>query len=117
MFVKPMLARVQGTQSGGAVYRRVVLRNLLSTTGIVISYAITTLVVVLALLRENVNDNKVRFVEAYLQSPYLAGAAHVLSMLIFGLKGPFSPQAHPKSSKIDGVMEGPPRGWHVGIEN
>lgn len=60
IFVKPMLVRLPGTQSGGAVYRRVVHRNVFSTAGIVISYAITTLVVVSALLRESVENNKVR---------------------------------------------------------
>ncbi|CAN0221765.1 unnamed protein product [Ectocarpus sp. 4 AP-2014] len=58
LFVQPMLVRVEGAQSGGAVYRRVVLRNVFCTAGIVISYAITTLVVVIALLRESVESNK-----------------------------------------------------------
>lgn len=60
MFAKPMIARVQGTQSGGAVYRRLVLRTIVCTAGIVTSYAITTLIVVLALLDESTENNKVR---------------------------------------------------------
>lgn len=63
MFVKPMMVRVEGTQSGGAVYRRVVLRNIVCTAGIVTSYAITTLVVVVALLRESTENNKVRHID------------------------------------------------------
>ena len=55
-----MLARVEGTQSGGAVYRRVVLRNVICTVGIVTFYAITTVVVYLALLRESLANDKVR---------------------------------------------------------
>ena len=38
------------TQSGGALYRRVVHRNILCTICIVVAYIITTLVVVLAIL-------------------------------------------------------------------
>ncbi len=61
LFVKPlMLAGVQGTQSGGALYRKVVWRNVICTACIVTSYAITTTVVYLALLRETVENNKVR---------------------------------------------------------
>lgn len=60
MFAKPMMARVQGTQSGGAVYRRLVLRTIVCTAGIVTSYAVTTLIVVLALLDESTDNNKVR---------------------------------------------------------
>lgn len=43
LFVKPMLISVQGTtQSEGAVYRRVVSRNVTCTAGIVTSYVIAT---------------------------------------------------------------------------
>lgn len=55
-----MMASVQGTQSGGAVYRRLVLRTIACTVGIVTSYAITTLIVVLALLGESTENDKVR---------------------------------------------------------
>lgn len=60
MFIKPVLGRVEGTQSGGAVYRKLVLRNIFCTTAIVISYSITTVAVVLAVLRESTDNNKVR---------------------------------------------------------
>ena len=50
MFIKPMLLAQGGTQSGGAMYRRVVKKNILCTVCIVFSYVITTLVVVLAML-------------------------------------------------------------------
>lgn len=60
LFVKPLLAGVQGTQSGGALYRKVVWRNVICTVGIVITYAITTIVVFLALVRESLLNNKVR---------------------------------------------------------
>ncbi|CAM9368130.1 unnamed protein product, partial [Ectocarpus sp. 12 AP-2014] len=48
MFIKPMLVPQGGTQSGGAVYRRVVVRNIVCTVGIACAYVITTVVVVLA---------------------------------------------------------------------
>lgn len=63
LFVKPMLVPVEGTQSRGAVYRRVVLRNIFCTIGIVASYSITTVVVVLAMLHESPENNKVRHPE------------------------------------------------------
>lgn len=55
-----MLVRVEGAQSGGAVYRKVVVRNVVCTAAIIISYSITTLVIVLALLRESSETDKVR---------------------------------------------------------
>lgn len=55
-----MLVRVEGTQSGGAVYRRVVLRNIFCTIAVVTSYTIMAVVVVHALLRETAESNKVR---------------------------------------------------------
>lgn len=45
-----MLLPQSSTQSGGATYRRVVNRNILCTVCIVVTYSITTLVVVLSLL-------------------------------------------------------------------
>eukprot|EP00903_Cladosiphon_okamuranus_P011577 g10891.t1 len=50
MFIKPMLLPQSSSQSGGALYRRVVNRNILCTVCIVSSYIITTLVVILAFL-------------------------------------------------------------------
>lgn len=58
-----MLVHVEGAQSGGAVYKRVVLRNVFCTAGIVGSYAVTTLVVAFAMLRESSENNKVRHVD------------------------------------------------------
>lgn len=60
MFVKPMLTTQARTQSGGAVYRRVVIRNVVCTAGIAFTYVITTLVVVLALMSSSSENNKVR---------------------------------------------------------
>lgn len=53
MFIKPMLVPQGSTQSGGAIYRRVVNRNILCTVCIVFSYIVTTLVVVLAYARSS----------------------------------------------------------------
>lgn len=58
-----MLVHVEGAQSGGAVYRRVVLRNVFCTAGIAISFVVATLLVVLAMLNESRENNKVRLVE------------------------------------------------------
>jgi len=60
LFVKPMLIRVEGTQSGGALYRRVVMRNIVCTTGTVISYAITSVVIVVTLSIESSANDSVR---------------------------------------------------------
>ncbi|CAM9126391.1 unnamed protein product [Ectocarpus sp. 8 AP-2014] len=59
LFVKPMLGRQVGTQSGGAVYRRVVHRNVVCTTTIVVATVITTVVTALAMIRNSPEDNKV----------------------------------------------------------
>ena len=59
LFIKPMVVSGEGTQSGGAIYRRVVLRNALCTAGIIASYAITRLVVVFSLLHASTESNKV----------------------------------------------------------
>lgn len=53
LFVKPMLLPQGSTQSGGAVYRRVVNRNILCTVCIVLTYTTTTVVVVLAQQRSS----------------------------------------------------------------
>ncbi|CAM9896034.1 unnamed protein product, partial [Ectocarpus sp. 13 AM-2016] len=58
MFIKPMLVSQGNTQSGGAVYRRVVIRNIVCTVGIACAYMITTVVVVLALLSSPSGTNK-----------------------------------------------------------
>eukprot|EP00752_Nemacystus_decipiens_P004813 g4380.t1 len=58
MVLQPMLVRVEGTQSGGALYRMVVLRNISATTAIIASYMIMTVVVVIALLRETAESSK-----------------------------------------------------------
>lgn len=60
LFVKPLLVHVEGAQSGGALYRRVVVRNVICTVGIIASYAISTLIVILALLSESSESDKVR---------------------------------------------------------
>ncbi|CAB1102618.1 unnamed protein product [Ectocarpus sp. CCAP 1310/34] len=58
MFIKPMLVSHGNTQSGGAVYRRVVIRNIVCTIGIACAYVITTVVVVLALLSSRPDTDK-----------------------------------------------------------
>lgn len=77
-----MLARVEGTQSGGAVYRRVVLRNVICTAGIIASYAITTLIVVIALLRESTHNNKVKFVSGNVGSIVPCGHLHTIFTIL-----------------------------------
>lgn len=67
MFVKPMLLPQGSTQSGGAVYRRVVNRNILCTVCIVFTYSITTLIVVLALLG---SSHTVRITTDYIHRIY-----------------------------------------------
>ncbi|CAM9711777.1 unnamed protein product, partial [Ectocarpus fasciculatus] len=56
MFIKPMLVSQGSTQSGGAVYRRVVVRNIVCTIGIACAYAVTTVAVTLALLSISSDD-------------------------------------------------------------
>ena len=58
-----MLVRVEGTQSGGAVYRKVVVRNVVCTAAIIISYTICTIMIVLALLSESSESNTVRITD------------------------------------------------------
>lgn len=60
MFVKPMMISHGGTQSGGAIYRRLVARNIACTVAVVLAYAITTAVVVLAVLHASPGSNQVR---------------------------------------------------------
>ncbi|CAM9960602.1 unnamed protein product [Ectocarpus sp. 8 AP-2014] len=50
MFVKPLMIPQGHTQSGGAVYRRLVMRNVACTIGITFTYAVTTVIVVLGFL-------------------------------------------------------------------
>ncbi|CAM9661797.1 unnamed protein product [Ectocarpus fasciculatus] len=59
MFIKPMLVSQSSTQSGGAVYRRVVVRNIVCTIGIACAYLVTMVVVVLALLNTASNTKSV----------------------------------------------------------
>lgn len=61
LFVRPLLIGHQDTQSGGAVYRRVVIRNVVCTGTISISYLITTVVVFVAFLNESAEDDKVGY--------------------------------------------------------
>ena len=55
-----MVERVGETQSGRVVYRRVVVRNVICTAGIVISYAIASVIVTLTTFRESPTNDKVR---------------------------------------------------------
>lgn len=59
MFVKPMRIQQGSTQSGEAMYRRVVNKNIWCTVCIVISYTVTTVVVVLTYQG---NSSKVRYI-------------------------------------------------------
>lgn len=59
LFVRPLMVRLEGAQSGGAVYRSVVIRNISCTAAVVVSYIITTIVTVIALLRQHPNDTTV----------------------------------------------------------
>ncbi|CAM9118249.1 unnamed protein product [Ectocarpus sp. 6 AP-2014] len=56
LFVRPLLVRLEGSQSGEAIYRRVVFKNITCTIAVVTAYAVTTVVVIAALFRQN-NDN------------------------------------------------------------
>ncbi|CAM9198552.1 unnamed protein product [Pylaiella littoralis] len=58
VFLKPMLVPAEGTQSGGAIYKRVVVRNVVCTACIVTAYVIMTAVAVLALLNETADNNQ-----------------------------------------------------------
>ncbi len=58
LFVKPLLVQPEGPLEGGA--RKVVIRNLVCTGLLCISYMITTVVMVSALLQETPEDNTVR---------------------------------------------------------
>lgn len=60
LFVKPMLVRVEGTQSAGLVYRRVGLPNVLCTGDIVASYAINSVVLFVTILRDSSTSDKMR---------------------------------------------------------
>lgn len=63
MFVKPLLVSLQdSTASSRAVYRQVVIQNMVCTVGIAVTYAITTAVVVVAVTMANASPegSKVR---------------------------------------------------------
>ena len=60
LFVKPMLVhRGNNSQSGGAIYRRVVMRNVVCTASISAAYILATVVVVVALLNKNPDSSTV----------------------------------------------------------
>lgn len=59
LFVKPLLVRQEGTQSGGAAYRRVVRRNVVCTATIVVATVVATVVQVLAMIRITPEDYEV----------------------------------------------------------
>lgn len=60
-----MLVSQERTRSGGAVYRRVIIRNLMCTALVGISYLITTMVMVVAFLEESPDHNTVRACVAF----------------------------------------------------
>lgn len=59
MFVKPLMIPQGHTQSGGAVYRRLVMRNVACTIGITFTYTVTTVIVVLGFLTTAPGSDKV----------------------------------------------------------
>ncbi|CBN78995.1 expressed unknown protein [Ectocarpus siliculosus] len=59
LFVRPLLVRLEGSQSGEAIYRRVVIKNITCTIAVVTAYAVTTVVVIAALLRQNNDSNTI----------------------------------------------------------
>eukprot|EP00903_Cladosiphon_okamuranus_P019198 g17656.t1 len=58
LFVKPMLASQQNTQSGGEFYLRIVKRNMVCTASISAAYIVATVVVVAAHVNKNPGNNK-----------------------------------------------------------
>lgn len=56
-----MFVRAEGTQSGGAFYRSIGIRNLVCTACMVAVYVIKTVVVASALFQESVENNKVGY--------------------------------------------------------
>lgn len=59
LFVKPMRVPQGSTKSGGAVYRRVVIRNIVCTAGIVLSYTISTCIMILKWLSDGTDMEEV----------------------------------------------------------
>ena len=59
LFVKPLLVRQENSQSGGALYRGVVVRNVVCTASISATYMVATAVVVAALSAESSENNTV----------------------------------------------------------
>ncbi|CAN0137714.1 unnamed protein product [Ectocarpus sp. 12 AP-2014] len=57
LFVRPLLVRLEGSQSGEAMYRRVVVKNITCTIAVVTAYAVTSVVVIAALIRQNNESN------------------------------------------------------------
>lgn len=60
MFVKPMLMPQRFTQSGGAVYRRLVIRNIVCTVGIALAYTVTTGIVALSWQNDGIGKEQVK---------------------------------------------------------
>ncbi|CAN0425968.1 unnamed protein product, partial [Ectocarpus sp. 12 AP-2014] len=58
IFVKPIMISQGSTQSGRAVHRRLVARNVVCTVAVVLGYTITTTVVVLAVLAASPGNNR-----------------------------------------------------------
>lgn len=54
-----MLARQEHSQSGGALYRRVMVRNVVCTASISAAYLLATVVVVAALINETSDNYRV----------------------------------------------------------
>lgn len=61
LFLRPLLVRHQDTQSGGVVYRKVVIRNVVCTGAISIAYVVTAVVEVISLLHESAEDDEVGY--------------------------------------------------------
>ncbi|CAB1102733.1 unnamed protein product [Ectocarpus sp. CCAP 1310/34] len=57
LFVRPLLVRLEGSQSGEAMYRMVVIKNITCTIAVVTAYAVTTVVVIAALIRQSNDSN------------------------------------------------------------
>lgn len=61
MFVKPLRSLQEGNESSRAIYRKVVFRNIACTIGIGVAYAVTTVVVAVAIFNTSPKDyNMVR---------------------------------------------------------
>eukprot|EP00752_Nemacystus_decipiens_P007837 g7002.t1 len=113
LFVKPLLVPQEGTQSGGALYRRVVYRNVLCTFTIVVATLITTVVTTLAFLEispESTKPRQVADVMPALNSFVTLCLTEIALPLGFtsGWKSIFGEhrgeQRHHDQSKVDGTV-------------